>query len=65
MVKPSIIISKGADPVPKLSFVIEGRNMSSEIDGAQVREVDVAEALNGGSYGSSGSGEQVGNSIEF
>ena len=53
-------ISKGADPAPKLSFVIEGKNMSSgDIAGANVREVDVAEALNGGSYGSSsGSGEE-------
>ena len=32
--------------------------MSSDIDGANVREVNVAEALNGGaSYGSSGSGD--------
>ena len=52
-------ISKGADPAPKLSFVIEGKNMSAgDIAGANVREVDVAEALNGGSYGSSGSGEE-------
>jgi len=51
-------VSKGADPAPKLSFVIEGKNVSSDIDGAHVREVDVAEALNDGSHGSSGSSEQ-------
>ena len=47
-------ISKGAAPAPKLSFVIEGRNVS-EIAGANVREISVAEALNGGSsYGGAG-----------
>ena len=58
-------ISKGADPAPKLSFVIEGKNVSSDIDGAQVREVDVTEAINGGSYGSSGNSEQGGSAIDI
>ena len=54
-------ISKGADPAPKLSFVIEGKNVSSDIDGAQVREVDVAEVLNNGgsSYGSGEEGVAI------
>ena len=58
-------VSKGADPAPKLSFVIEGKNVSSDIDGAQVREVDVTDAINGGSYGSSGNSEQGGSAIDI
>ena len=56
-------ISKGADPAPKLSFVIEGRNVS-DIAGANIREIGVAEALNGGpSYSPARSGAEEGVAI--
>ncbi len=52
-------VARGASPAPRLSFVVEGRNLT-EMDGANVREIDASALLSGSSapsrYSSSGGG---------